>query len=111
MKKARPKKKTIAFPVKPEASDGDIDFLELRRRIRNRVGREALNMVDATIDGVMDGQYAALKYLFEGVGLFPAESLDHEQQPDGLTPVLLRALGLAEIPNTDHAITKDSRQD
>jgi hypothetical protein len=111
MKKACSKQGAIQLAAKPEAPAGDIDFLDLRREIRNRVGRDAIKMVNATIDAVNNGQYAALKYLFEAVGLFPADSPDQGRQPDGLTPALLRGLGLPEIPDAEHGITKDSRQD
>ena len=67
-------------------------------------------MVDATISAVQDGQYAALKYLFEMVGLFPAEISEQSQSQDGLAATLLRTLGLPEVSNSDHAITKDSGQ-
>ena len=62
-------------------------------------------MVEATIEAVNNGQYAALKYLFEAVGLFPADIADVSREQDGLTPTLLRALGL---PDKEQTVTKDS---
>jgi hypothetical protein len=59
---------------------------------------------------VNNGQYAALKYLFEMVGLFPAEMQNSGQQQDALAPTLLRALGLSEIPIPEKSVTKDSTQ-
>ena len=110
MKKACTKKKAPVSPAERAASEGDTDLLDLRRQIRNRVGQDALNMVNATIAAVNNGQYAALKYLFEAVGLFPAESPVQVQQQDGLTTALLRAMGLPEIPDPEPAVTKDSRR-
>jgi len=88
----------------------DADFAKLRQQIRNRVGHEALAMVEATIDAVNNGQYAALKYLFEAVGLFPSDVQTETQPQDGLAPTLLRALGLPEVPVPDNTVTKDSTQ-
>jgi hypothetical protein len=86
----------------------DTDFAALRQQIRNQVGIEALGMVESTIDAVNNGQYAALKYLFEMVGLFPNDVQSESQQQDILAPTLLRALGLPEIPAPENAVTKDS---
>lgn len=105
MKKNTARRKAASSPP-PE----DIDYAALRQRIRKRVGDEALNMVEATISAVNDGQYAALKYLFEAVGLFPAEIQDEGQRQDGLAPTLLRALGLPEASVLENAVTKDSAQ-
>lgn len=88
----------------------DVDFTALRQQIRNRVGKEALVMVESTIEAVNNGQYAALKYLFEAVGLFPADLADEAQQQDGLAPTLLRALGVPDISTNENAVTKDSAQ-
>jgi len=67
-------------------------------------------MVEATIDAVNNGQYAALKYLFEAIGLFPGSNQNESQQQDVLAPTLLRALGLPEVPAAENAVTKDSPQ-
>lgn len=72
------------------------------------MGQEALSMVESTMAAVKDGQYAALKYLFEAVGLFPIDTQDESRQQDVLSPTLLHALGLPELPVTEHAVTKDS---
>ena len=110
MKKIRSKSNTLVFTAGPVVRGDDIDFLELRRQIRNRVGQDALAMVNATIAAVNEGQYAALKYLFEAIGLFPADSTDTGQQADGLTPALLHALQLPDLPEPEGASTKDSRR-
>jgi hypothetical protein len=108
MKKSKPQKNTRLALCNGPARDAD--FAALRQQIRNRVGQEALGMVEATIDAVNNGQYAALKYLFEAVGLFPSDVQSETQQQDTLAPTLLRALGLPEVPVPDNAITKDSAQ-
>ena len=108
MKKSKPRKNTqltlCSDPVR------DTDFTALRQQIRNRVGQEALGMVEATIDAVNNGQYAALKYLFEAVGLFPADVQNETQPPGGLASILLHALGLPEVPVLDKTVTKNSAQ-
>ena len=67
-------------------------------------------MVEATISAVNDGQYAALKYLFEAVGLFPADVSEQTQPQDGLAATLLTRLGLTEDSAISNAVTKDSAQ-
>jgi hypothetical protein len=104
MKKTKPRKNVRLTLC------NDADFTTLRQQIRNRVGQEALGMVEATIDAVNNGQYAALKYLFEAVGLFPADIQNEARSQDGLASALLRALGLPEVPVPDNAVTKDSVQ-
>lgn len=92
--------------VKPDALAAITDFASLRQQIRDRVGQEAMNMVNSTINTVNDGQYAALKYLFEVVGLFPADALSESSPQDTLAPTLLRALGLPDMSPSE--VTKDS---
>jgi len=106
MKKSSPRKNTKLET--PSAVSEDTDFTALRQQIRSRVAKEALGMVESTIAGVNKGQYAALKYLFEAVGLFPANISDESQQQDVLAPSLLRALGIPEVPVSEHIVTKDS---
>jgi hypothetical protein len=111
MKKKRSSKNTLPFRARVSAPVEDIDLALLRRQIKNRVGQEALPMVESTIDAVKNGQYAALKYLFEAVGLFPAENPEQDRQQDALAPTLLQALGLPELPNAERTVTKDSEQE
>jgi hypothetical protein len=106
MKKSSPRKNIKR--ERPNAVAEDSDFTALRQKIRNRVGQEALGMIESTINGVNNGQYAALKYLFEAIGLFPANISDESRQQDVLAPSLLRALGIPEVPVSEHAVTKDS---
>ncbi len=110
MKKPRPARNALAFRTERSAPHADIDLAALRQQIRNRVGQEALHMVESTIDAVNNGQYAALKYLFEAVGLFPADVPGQDHPRDELVPNLLQALGLPEVPNTERAVTKDSAE-
>lgn len=70
---------------------------ELRQKITELVARNAVAMVQCAIDGVMEeGQYQAIKYLFEMVGIYPAVSGEGAAPEDTLSKVLLRQLGIEE---------------
>jgi hypothetical protein len=54
-------------------------------------------MVQQAIDAVNEeGQYQAIKYLFEMIGLYPAAPGDESPLHDSLAKTLLRQLGLPE---------------
>jgi hypothetical protein len=69
---------------------------EVRERIANLVKSNAIGMVQKTIELVNVGHYAAMKYLFEMIGLFPAPPLEESPEEDSLARTLLRGLGLSE---------------
>ena len=67
----------------------------LRRQITELVARNAVGMVQNAIDGVNEGgQYQALKYLFEIIGLFPAAPEEEGADEQSLAATLLRHLGI-----------------
>jgi hypothetical protein len=73
------------------------DLSALRRQITNLVAQNAVVMVQHAIDAVNDeGQYQAIKYLFEIVGLYPAAGDDESPVEDSLVKTLLHHLGLPE---------------
>jgi hypothetical protein len=75
----------------------DATLPELRQKITDLVSRNAEAMVQCAIDGVMEeGQYQAIKYLFEMVGIYPVASHEGAAPEDTLSKVLLRHLGVAE---------------
>jgi len=52
-------------------------------------------MVQCAIDAVQEeGQYQAIKYLFEMIGLYPAAAGSEDVKPNSLTETLLQRLGL-----------------
>lgn len=54
-------------------------------------------MVQQAIDAVHEeGQYQAIKYLFEMVGLYPGSAAEHSPVEDSLVKTLLQHLGLPE---------------
>jgi hypothetical protein len=77
------------------------ELSELRQRISELVARNAVPMVQQAIDAVREeGQYQAIKYLFEMIGLYPASAQDDSESQDSLAQVLLEQLGLAPVsPN------------
>lgn len=76
----------------PEAVSFDV----LRQQITKLVTDNALAMVDTTIEHVKNGQYQALKYLFEMVGLYPATTDEETPQEDSLAKILMKRLGISE---------------
>jgi hypothetical protein len=74
------------------------ELSELRRKINDLVARNAVPMVQQAIDAVREeGQYQAIKYLFEMIGLYPAIAQEDSESQDSLAEVLLEQLGLAPI--------------
>jgi len=73
----------------------------LRCEITELVARNAVVMVQNAIDAVNDGgQYQAIKYLFEMIGLYPALGTEDDQPEASLAGALLRHLGVRETPPT-----------
>jgi hypothetical protein len=76
-------------------SGADLSGAELRQRITELVEDNAVAMVQCAIDSVMEqGQYQAIKYLFEMVGIYPATAGDSDEPEDGLSKLLLKHLGI-----------------
>jgi hypothetical protein len=74
------------------------DLSALRRRITELVARNAVAMVQQAIDAVKEeGQYQAIKYLCEMIGLYPAVAEDESQTQSSLAQTLLDHLGLNEV--------------
>jgi hypothetical protein len=74
------------------------ELSELRRKISELVAQNAVSMVQQAIDAVREeGQYQAIKYLFEMIGLYPAVAQEDSESQDSLAQVLLEQLGLTPI--------------
>ena len=85
---------------KPRA---DANLPDLRQKISDLVARNAVAMVQCTIDSVMeDGQYQAIKYLFELVGIYPAVAGETQAPEDTLSRILLRHLGAELTGHAEH---------
>ncbi|PYV59924.1 MAG: hypothetical protein DMG98_04400 [Acidobacteria bacterium] len=80
------------------------DLSALRRRTTEPVARNAVSMVQQAIDAVKEeGQYQAIKYLLEMIGLYPAAIDDESQAQSSLTQILLDHLGISGV--TDQKTT------
>ena len=71
---------------------------EIRKEITTLIKSNAVHMVQKTINQVDEGHYAAMKYLFEAIGLFPAPMQEETPAEDSLARTLLLRLGLPEDP-------------
>jgi hypothetical protein len=73
-----------------------VDMELVRQKVRNVVGNGAVEMVKTSVeDAKRKGNIAAMKYLFEMTGLFPAPPDLAENKP-GLAETLLNRLGFGE---------------
>jgi hypothetical protein len=71
--KPRPSGKIPNRPLmRKSGSRKPIDLEEIRLEIADLVGGRAVEMVEITIGEAESGHYAAMKYLFEIIGLYPA---------------------------------------
>ena len=69
----------------------------LRQEITELVARNAVVMVQNAIDAVNEGgQFQAIKYLFEMIGLYPALGSEQETGEASLAGTLLRHLGIQD---------------
>ncbi len=77
-----------------------VDFVAVRKGISKLVGEKANGMVGTLIDDGNSARLAAMKYLFEIVGLYPAtEATTGEAFPENsLAGTLLMRLGLPLEP-------------
>ena len=71
---------------------------EIRKEITTLIKSNAVHMVQKTINQVNEGHYAAMKYLFEAIGLFPAPMQEETLAEESLVRTLLLRLGLPEDP-------------
>lgn len=79
-----------------------MDKEALRDHISNLVCADAVEMVKTTVERVKQGQYPAMKYLFEMIGLFPATATPDKPQEDSLAGMLLKQLGIEyETPDKE----------
>jgi hypothetical protein len=85
------------FDMMPQTAMDQPDLAALRGKIADLVADNAIAMVQCAIDAVKEeGQYQAMKYLFEMIGIFPAAAGREESKHDSLSQVLLKNLGLAD---------------
>jgi hypothetical protein len=78
------KKKNLK-PIIVRPLETAVDLASIRQRITGLVANRAAEMVEATIDSATEGQYAAMRYLFEMIGLFPA-TMQPEAESENVIP-------------------------
>ena len=86
-----------SYATGARSSKKAVDLAVIRQEIRNQVGNAASGMVASGIEEANKGHYAAMKFLFELIGLYPVvEGAEEEASEDGLAKTLFRRLGIAE---------------
>ena len=81
-----------------KTADAAAGLSGLRRKVTELVVKNAVPMVQQAIDAVKEeGQYQAIKYLFEMIGLYPAAAQDELRAQESLARTLLDHLGLHEV--------------
>lgn len=85
-----------------KAESSPPDLAALRQKVTELVTRNALSMVQQAIDAVRDdGQYQAMKYLFEMIGLYPPKAGETSNSEDSLAKILLQRLELPKSPDKE----------
>lgn len=107
-KSRRGSKRAKRLPARKKSRQAT-DLAAIRQQITDLVRNQAVPMVEITISEVDKGHYAAMKYLFEMIGLYPAAAEEETQEEDSLARTLLRRLGLPEEPMLEAEGAKDCR--
>ena len=63
-------------PEFPQEAGGTVDFDSVRQEMTKRIISRALELVDDMMQHIKDGNFQAMKYLFEAVGLLPIKVED-----------------------------------
>jgi hypothetical protein len=84
-----------------------VDLEGVRHQIHQRIGQEALGMVESTIAEADKGHYPAMKYLFEIIGLYPTTGEEAEAGDDSLARTLMRRLVFPDEPASEASSPKD----
>ena len=109
MKKAANKRgsKAVKKAVRPR-SQKPADLEAIRKEITSIVSGEAISMVETTMEEVGKGHYAAMKFLFEMIGLYPVSGPAEPTGADSLASQLFRRFGLPEEAKSETEVTKAS---
>jgi hypothetical protein len=86
-----------------------VDIAKIRDQIKQAVGGRAVEVVNAAMDGVKNGHYLPMKYLFEAVGIFPVSTGAESPEDNSLAKILLKSLGIdPEYIRPETKVSKDS---
>ena len=66
------------------------------KQIAQLVKESAVGIVQKAIERAEGGDYRAMKYLFDLVGLFSADNADETEHQNSLAKILLRHLGVPD---------------
>jgi hypothetical protein len=77
------------------------DLNKVREEIAQLVSKHAFEMVLGTIEEAKNGHYAAMKFLFEMTGLYPASGVEKTEEDNGLARLLLARLGISPEPEME----------
>ncbi len=85
---------------------GKVDVAAVQEEIRNLVCGSAIEMVQCAIEEVKKGHYAAMKFLFELVGLMKAAEIAADPEANMTAETLCQRLGIPIGPEPE--VTNDS---
>jgi hypothetical protein len=85
-----------------------VEVAAVRQQITNLIGHRAVEMVNVTIEHIKNGNYQAMKYLFEMAGLFPAGTAEETPGADSLAKTILGCLGIEEASSGYQAAKRDA---
>jgi hypothetical protein len=89
------------------ATQEPADLRAIRKEISDVVCKEAVKMVKSIIEEIDIDHLAAMKYLFEMIGLHPATVKEEAGSDDPLARTLLHHPGLPEGSLLESRVTKD----
>ena len=81
---ARRKYKPAIVDRVQQGAGTTIDLDTVRQKIANAVTRRAVELVDAMMQHIEEGNFQAMKYLFEAVGLLPIKMEDAQSAQNEL---------------------------
>ncbi|MBV8049832.1 MAG: hypothetical protein JOZ80_01510 [Acidobacteriaceae bacterium] len=105
---ARPKVCSEIIEISPQTEQEfcpAVEISKLQQEITNRVTGRALELVDDTIQHIKEGNFQAMKYLFEAVGLFPIKSADAQSCNNELGKKLADVLERSADPEPEPAVS------
>lgn len=104
MKRAKGRGRKASGSSSGRAPRKPADMAAVREEIKTLVGNAAAEMVTNGIEEANKGHYAAMKFLFELVGLYPApEGAEQGEEKVGIAKALFGRLGVA--PHSDAEVT------
>jgi hypothetical protein len=113
MKKTKATSGRRSSRVSPGAREAQspADLGAVRQQITDLIAKNAVGMVETTIEQAAKGHYQAMKYLFEIVGLYPATAAEDNPEEESLAAILLGHLRIPIDPSPDEGLPSDCGSD